>query len=271
MRKPVTKVLWQNERISSGKVIIAEVRYPSGGHYGPRNQQFYQLVLFHSGSCRVTVDKKIRELEVDTICFFQPGHREFWEFSPDRETHHSWCEINPSCMPKNIRLALRHAPPAVPASLVWKHLLATALELRSSDNPAVLWEIEFLGMALFAEFLGSAGYAEIVKRGDEGIHKAIRAMRDHLGEEDCLRRAEAAAAMSRNVLIRRFQSQFQTTPSRFLWKLRTERGISMLRETGHPVAEVASLCGFKDPFHFSHCVKRLQGISPRQIRQSAWQ
>lgn len=266
-----TKVLWQNARVSTGKVIIGEVRYPSGGHYGPRRQRFYQLVLLHSGSCRVKVDKTMRELDVDTICFFQPGHHEFWEFSPDRETHHSWCEVKPSCLPEKMRIALRHAPLAVPCTLVWRQLLTTALELRSADDPAVLWEIEFLGMAMFAEFLGRAGYAGVVQRGDETIHKAIRVMRDHLGEADCLRQAESASAMSRNVFIRRFQNQFQTTPSRFLWKLRTERGISMLRETGHPIAEIASLCGFKDPFHFSHCVKRLQGVSPRQIRQSAWQ
>ncbi len=271
MRKAITKVLWQNERVSTERVIIAEVRYPPGGHYGPRRQRFYQLVQLHSGSCRVTVDKKVRTLAVDTVCFFRPGRREFWEFSPDCETHHSWCEVLPSCMPKNMRLALRHAPLVVPASLVWKHLLATALQLRRTDDPAVLWEIEFLGMALFAEFLGSVGYDEIVQRGDESIHKAICVMREHLGDEDCLRQAEAASAMSRNVFIRRFQGQFQTTPSRFLWKLRTERGMTMLRETGHPVAEIASLCGFKDPFHFSHCVKRVQGVSPRQIRQSAWQ
>jgi AraC-like DNA-binding protein len=262
---------WTNARVSTGQVAIAEVRYQPGGTCGPRTQRFYQLVLLHSGSCRVMVDKEIRELAVDTLYLFHPGHRETWEFSPTRETHHSWCEIKPSCMPEKLRLALRAAPLAVSVSPVWKHLLATALELRSNHDPAVFWEIEFLGLTMFAEFLSSAGHAEMVRRGDDGVHKAMHTMQTHLGEADCLRQAELASGMSRNVLIRRFQSQFQITPSRYLWRLRTERGIAMLRETGHSVAEIAYSCGFKDPFHFSHCVKRSQGVPPRQIRQSAWQ
>ena len=219
----------------------------------------------------MTVDKEVFQLKTNTIHLLHPGHHEYWETSSYSETHHSWCEIKPACMPRKLRLALRDAPSAVPASQAWMQLLTTALDLRATHDPAVHWEIEYLVMAMFAEFLSNARHAESVQRGDEGVHRAIRTMQTHLDETDCLRRAEVASGMSRNVLIRRFQSQFQITPSRYLWRLRTEQGIVMLRETGHSVAEIAYSCGFKDPFHFSHCVKRSMGASPRQIRQSAWQ
>jgi len=55
----------------------------------------------------------------------------------------------------------------------------------------------------------------------------------------------------RNTPIRKFQKHHHATSSRFLWKLRAERGIAMLGETGLSVAEIAYQCGFQNPFHFS--------------------
>ncbi len=36
------------------------------------------------------------------------------------------------------------------------------------------------------------------------------------------------------------------------------------------VAEIAYRCGFKDPFHFSRLVKKLQGLPPREVRRRLW-
>ena len=266
-----TNIAWINRRVSTAQITIGEVRYQPGGQCGPRRQRHYELVLLHSGSCRVTVDKVSRELTTGLVYLFRPGHREHWEFSTRHETHHSWCEIKPTGLPKKLLRALRNAPAAVPPSVIWRNLLATALELRNKRNPAVLWEIDFLGLALFAEYLNISEQSAAVPGGDEVVHKVIRHMRTHLGAEDCLRNAQAAAGVSRNVVIRRFQAALQTTPARYLWKLRTERGIAMLGESGHTVGEIAYLCGFKNPFHFSRWVKQLQGGSPLKVRQAAWQ
>ena len=138
-------------------------------------------------------------------------------------------------------------------------------------NPAGLWEIHLLGLALFAEYLNSAKQSAGTRHGEEVVTKAIHHMRNHLGEENRLSGAQTAAGVSANVLIRRFQAVLQTTPGRYLWKLRTERGIAMLGESDMTVAEIASLCGFQNPYHFSRCAKKLQGDSPRAIRQKARQ
>jgi transcriptional regulator GlxA family with amidase domain len=61
-----------------------------------------------------------------------------------------------------------------------------------------------------------------------------------------------------------------TTPARYLWQFRIERGAAMLGETGHTVAEIAYRCGFQNPFHFSRLVKQHFGQSPKEIRRHAW-
>jgi len=274
MSKPdlTRNVTWINMRVATEQVAFGEVRYQPGGRCGPRVQRWHQLILLHSGTCQVTVDGVSRELTAGMVYLSRPGCREHWKFSDELETHHSWCTIKPVFFPKRMRKELLQAPWANPASTAWLQLLATAMGLCDHiRNPAGLWEIDLLGLALFAEYLNSADQSAESRHGEEVVSKAIHHMRNHLGEEDCLSGAQTAAGVSANVLIRRFQAVLQTTPGRFLWKLRTERGIAMLGQSDLTVAEIASLCGFQNPYHFSRCAKKLQGESPRAIRQKARQ
>lgn len=266
----IEKKLWDNFRAATRRAAIAEVRYAPGGRCGPRRQTQYQVTLLNSGGGRVTVDKKVIDLAVGTLTLMRPGHRELWEFSSDHETHHSWCEISGGLLPESMRRALAKAPTVVPVSPFWNQLLALALELRNHRTTAGAWTVESMVLALLGEFLHIAESREIEQDSDESVNRFVRYLREHLTDEDCLVRALAASGCSRNVLSRRFRATLETSPARFLWKLRTERGVALLRETGLTVAEIAYQCGFKNPFHFSRAVKNLQGEPPRQIRQKAW-
>jgi AraC family L-rhamnose operon regulatory protein RhaS len=95
-------------------------------------------------------------------------------------------------------------------------------------------------------------------------------MDDHFADPQCLTNAQQIAGCCRNLLIRNFTGQTGLTPARYLWKLRTEKGIAMLAKAGLTNTEIAEKCGFKNPFHFSRLVKQHQGISPREVRRRAW-
>jgi len=94
-------------------------------------------------------------------------------------------------------------------------------------------------------------------------------MEDHFSKNDCLPGAQRAAGCSSYALLYKFARFLKTTPSRHLWRIRTEKGLELLAEKGLSVAEIADRCGFKNPFHFSRCVSRMQGVSPREIRRRA--
>jgi AraC family L-rhamnose operon regulatory protein RhaS len=270
MHEDGAKIKWVNRRISTHHVVIGEVLYQPGGFAGPRRQESYELMLLFSGSCRATVDKQTMELRPDTVYLFHPGHRETLHFSEQNETHQCWCKVEPARLPAEVRRALAKTAIAAPATGIFKRLLSTALELRASGNLAVSWEVDSLAVALFAEYLNSVLNFKASGRVDDPVDIAVRHMHDYLAEESCLLEAHKAAGVSRNTLINQFQKRHHTSPSRYLWKLRTERGIAMIVETGLRVSEIAYQCGFKNPFHFSRQVKLLQGTSPRQFRQRVW-
>lgn len=59
-----------------------------------------------------------------------------------------------------------------------------------------------------------------------------------------------------------------TTPRLWLEKRRCERAVVLLQNSLLSVREIASACGYDDPYHFSRVVRRRLGRSPSQIRSS---
>lgn len=264
------KLRWANRRIHTTNAVIGEVLYEPGGVCGPRVQQDYEIVILHSGQCQVNVDGVAHELCADAVYLFLPGHREHFRFAANQQTHHSFCSVRPAFMPKIFRRNLQNAAISVKGSEIFRNLLATTFKLHPAQNGAADIIIEQLALCLFAEYLNSARQADSRRDDDHALNCFLRYVEQHFSDADCLLQAHRVAQISRNGLILKFRNRMRTTPSRYLWRMRVERGAAMLHETGHSVGEIAYHCGFKNPFHFSRLIKAHFGVSPKSLRQQGW-
>lgn len=262
---------WELRSVRSPRVTFGQVRYQPGGYCGPRVQRDYQLVLLYSGSCELRVGASARPLKVGDVYLLKPGHREHFLFDRARQTHHFWC----SAAPENLSPALRKslnaaAPEGQPPSECFTRLVSAAFLQRTGQSPSAEQVVDTLAQTLLCEFLNMAAHARQMSRDDACVLRALRHMEDHLADPDCLAGARRAAGCSVNALIYKFVAAVGATPARHLWRLRTEKGLGLLADTGLSVAEIADRCGFKNPFHFSRCVRRFQSESPRSVRRRAW-
>ncbi len=73
----------------------------------------------------------------------------------------------------------------------------------------------------------------------------------------------------RSTLTRLFVAEMKLPPGQYLLRLRLQRGLSLLRETDRPIAEIARLAGIPEPGYFCRAVRRLVGVGPREFRRSA--
>lgn len=262
--------LWEKRNLRSANSVIGQVVYEPGGTCGPRLQQDYQLMIMHSGACRYKTDTGPHDLKLGCVSFLLPGHRESFEFSKTSETHHSWCTISPSAMPKHLKTRLKRRILNVPCTGTFKQLLATAFQVRQPLSSYGEQVVDLIAQSLFAEFLNAANDHTAGTKQSDCITRAIRYMENHYSEPDCPAKTHLAAGVSRSTLINHFKEEMKTTPDKFLWKIRTERGIAMLIETGLTAGEIAYQCGFKNPFHFSRMTTLHNGASPKAIRINAW-
>jgi AraC-like DNA-binding protein len=257
-----------NREIRTSNVVFGEHVYRPGGICGPRLQPDYQLLVLHSGACRVTVNESVYNLHPKSVYLFRPGGWELFRFAKEDESRHFWCSARPSILPGDLGKRLIHAPFATTWSDVFEALYATVAKLGAPQHRDAL--IDQLGLCFFSEFLAASEEENVQIDGTPAVRLFRDYVESHFGQPDCLEAAHRTAGISRNALICKFSKEMQLTPARYLWRLRIERGVAMLRETNLTIAKIAEQCGFKDQFHFSKQVKTCFGFPPKIIRHQFW-
>lgn len=265
-------IAWDDRSVRSPRVIFGQIRYLPGGYVGPRMQRDYELIVLHSGSCEVRIDGgPICPFAIGLAYLFRPGHREHFLYDAHTQSHHSWCSVSPVSMPNALKRGLDAVPEGAgfPPSECFMRIVSAALFFRSGRSACARRVVDTLGLALFAEFVHMVDHARTPGR-DDCVIRAIRYMEEHLKEPDCLVQAVQVSGCSKSALSYKFTHELGISPERYMWRIRTEKGLELLTDTGLSISEIADRCGFQNPFHFSRCVHRLQGIPPREIRRRAW-
>ena len=78
----------------------------------------------------------------------------------------------------------------------------------------------------------------------------------------------ASAFVTPEHLCRLFKTATGTSPSETVRLARLDRAVTLLCRSNFTVAEIATLCGFASPFHFSRRFKHTFGKSPRALREA---
>jgi AraC family transcriptional regulator of arabinose operon len=256
-------------RISPG-IVLGDVWYHPGGECGPRIQREYQLVIVHLGEAHVSFDTQHCLIPPGSVALMHPGRREHFHFSRHHRTHHTWYAIHPVMVTAPLRKRLAGLPPVLPQSQAFEFLMKAAFSIQDWRKKEGRHMLQILGVAALEEYARMAQAGANKTKRESPCDRARAYMEEHCAEEDCLEGAARAAGITPQHLIRLFRQHYQITPGRYLWQTRVERGAGLLVATGFTVSEIADRCGFKNPFHFSRLLRKMQGLSPRQFRQRAW-
>lgn len=97
-------------------------------------------------------------------------------------------------------------------------------------------------------------------------------MNEHFVEED-LSLSQIAAKLYTNAsyLSRVFKEKTGQTFRSYLFRLRMEKAMELLRETDNKGYEIAELVGIKDPHYFSVCFKKYTGLSVSDYKKGILQ
>ncbi len=257
-------------RAAANGVFFGEVQYQPGGACGPRMQNDFQIVVMEQGEAGIEIDGGYLRVPPHHAALMLPGRREHFRFTPDAETHHTWCAVHPSVTPDDLKHQLAELPACQMASGRLRALIEMGLNAPASEIAAVAGILRHLGLTVLYQYAFDAEAAHLKEAQPEALRAAQLFINEHLAESLTLRAVARAAYITPPHLIRLFRQHLGTTPARYWWQLRLDRGVELLRETGLPIAEVARRTGFRNPFHFSRMVRQRYQMSPRALRQRAW-
>jgi len=77
--------------------------------------------------------------------------------------------------------------------------------------------------------------------------------------------------VSRSWLYQAFRETYGRTPHEFVLGLRLDKALALLRHSSHKMAFVAEECGYASGSHLTHHVRKVTGLNPSEIRESARQ
>jgi AraC-like DNA-binding protein len=256
------------------EVNAGDVTYPVGGTYGPRFQNRLQLVLIYNGSMTAYIDGNPLRAGANTVSILFPGLEEFFAFSEESETWHSWLDAKFSQTPDSLIWRLSELPRTIPLSPTMDTLVHQAVTLIADQSPESGPMLKALAAYLFWLYISEATrYVDVqhATRQNPALNSALRFIQANLSDQLTLKAIADAAVVSPAHLIRIFRTEMNTTPIAYMWIRRVQMGVDLLKYTGLKVSLIAEQCGFQTYNHFSRRVRMATGLSPLEIRKHTWE
>jgi AraC-like DNA-binding protein len=295
---PATSVTLRRRQCSPA-VTFGDVEYPPAGALGPRVQQDLQLVLLLAGQVTIRLAAGSFTLWPQQAMLMLPGQTEHYSFAAHSNSRHSWCAIGQLLLTPSLWQALAPWLPLLTRPFLLSdpiaRLIDDGLALPLAHLPAAHPLLDQLALLLLQRLIFEAATGQLagqpaapsaalpaapvtqaqlptVRQGlpNKAVAKACALMASRLSERLTLVALAEAVHLTPQHLTRLFRQHLGTTPVRYLWQLRTERGAALLRETGLAVGLIAEQTGFGSAFHFSRLVRQRYGLPPREVRRLAW-
>ena len=261
--------IWQG----SATFSMGDVVYPPRGRLGPRLQPHLQLVYVWDGHARIWINGTRVDVGSGECILLLPHRRERFVFSDETRTRHGWCEVRtPSLEPaferqiEEIEGHVFETPKTVEA------LARAGLQLKEDPRWGAQRAFDDVCSATLHAFAADAGLSGIDaaaqphQRLAPALTRAIELIHSRPAEIGSIGEIAEAARVSQQHLARLFRSHLSTTPNAYLWRVRTERAVDLIRSTGLSLVEIARQSGFKTQFHLSRRVREQTGAPPTELR-----
>lgn len=112
-------------------------------------------------------------------------------------------------------------------------------------------------------------YTERDRRDELRIKKALAFLEQNYDASLSIEDIAASADLGVSSCLRLFRRVLDTTPVRYLVKLRLRKAAELLkRGEGKTIAEIAYACGFSDASYFNRCFRREYGQTPSAFAES---
>ena len=241
--------------------------FPAGGRYGPVTHEHLDISVILEGEATFEIDGTENHYLSGTALFAYS--EEYFEVTLPKGKRHvmCWCHTGELSIPKKYKPQLKSITKAQPASKLMMLLIKEGINLDHGESINLSRLRNSLGEALFNEYFYRANLKEEDSIYPPAVARSKRFIENNFTGACDLNDIGAHVGLNPRYLLRLFKRHVGTTPIRYLWRLRAERGVYLLHQSKLSVNRIAEQCGFQSPHHFSRHIKEHYGLSPTNLRQ----
>ena len=229
----------------------------------PRTIPNHELVLVLTGRGEARIKGRIHPLGTGSFLYFRPG------LLHDMKTDDSDCLVFYA-----VHFDTDSALPELPHCFRLQNSRRIVELFRSIDAVHGCgiylrrWQENLLLQSILLEIHLELHRAAAHNYTELRLRRAIACIHDnptrHISVDELLRQS----GMGKSAFFQAFRQLTGTSPARYADRVRLEHARGLLLGTDWSVEQVASCCGYEDPFYFSRCFRKEFGLSPRKYRQA---
>lgn len=179
----------------------------------------------------------------------------------------AWCETMQPLLDHDMLEQIRSLPLMLITTSGLKNIMEIGLRYTEEQRPSQEKVRNALGRAMFYEYFDQSYLFEMEKPLPDLIIRTKRYIEEHFTEACNTESIAKKMGVTPRHLFQIFRKHIGHTPSDYLWQLRLNKARNLLCYTPLNISEIAYLCGFKNPYHFSRFVKKHYGFAPRDLRK----
>ncbi|HEX8833018.1 MAG TPA: AraC family transcriptional regulator [Abditibacteriaceae bacterium] len=244
--------------------------YPAGATYGPRRLLDYEFVWITEGNAEYEHDGETTAAPAGSVILCRKDTVDGFRWDPVRRTRHAFFHFQihslPAAWPEPASWPVVRLPhDGDILRPMFEHLLHHG-QVGSEFHQRL--SIAHLLSAYITTKPDTAAHSN--DAWPEAVARAWNYFHHQLEENPAapidLAALSKVACVTPEHLCRLFQSTVGFSPLESVRLARLDHAVRLLSRTNYSIAEVARICGFGSPFHFSRSFSAAFGCPPRELR-----
>jgi AraC family transcriptional regulator len=246
--------------------------YPAGATFGPRLMRDWEWVWLIEGAARYRHGEQIVQAPPGSIVLCRPGATDFFWWDTTQHTRHAYFHFEIEQIPHDwppieTWPLVREAAEGDIMRPLFRHFLTW-----HGRGDQMLIQLTMQHM-LTAWVQGQTATRDVPTQAlPEAVERAYQYLQRRLEAEPTtsisLGDLAREACVSREHLCRVFKETTGRSPAETVRMARLDRAAILLARSNYSVNEIARLCGFASPFHFSRQFKAAFHLSPTALRDA---
>lgn len=243
--------------------------YPPGATFGPRRMREWEFVWMMQGDARYRRNEQEAEAPEGSVVLCRPDATDWFEWDTRRETRHAYFHFDVASLPAVWRcVEWPLARTDAPGDLLIPMFRFLAARINRVDETQAKLTIgamlaAFLTGDRSTELAGQRAHTTTVTMACDFIRRSLEG---DATQPLTLGQVAAAVSVTPEHLCRVFQASVGVSPAKFVRLARLERAASLLAHSNYTITQIAEMCGFASPFHFSRRFKEAYGVAPSHVR-----